>query len=57
MPKYRIAILPGDGVGKDVVEATMIVLDKIGLDADYVVRRHRLGFLVPEKGTRCPTGP
>src|SRR5512136_3105836 len=36
MPKYKIAILPGDGVGKDVVEATMIVLDKIGLDAQYI---------------------
>jgi len=36
MPKYKIAILPGDGVGKDVVEATMIVLDKVGLDAQYV---------------------
>jgi len=36
MPKYKIAVLPGDGVGKDVVEATMIVLDKIGLDARFV---------------------
>jgi 3-isopropylmalate dehydrogenase len=36
MPKYKIAILPGDGVGKDVVEATMIVLDKVGLDAKYI---------------------
>jgi len=36
MPKYKITILPGDGVGKDVVEATMIVLDKVGLDAEYV---------------------
>jgi len=36
MPKYKIAILPGDGVGRDVVEATMIVLDKAGLDAQYV---------------------
>ncbi|MBN1223669.1 MAG: isocitrate/isopropylmalate dehydrogenase family protein [Candidatus Aminicenantes bacterium] len=36
MPKYRIAVLPGDGVGKDVVEAAMIVLEKIELDADYV---------------------
>ena len=35
MPKYKIAILPGDGVGKDVVESAMIVLDKIGLDAQY----------------------
>src|SRR5512136_1166865 len=36
MPKYKIAILPGDGVGKDVVEATMIVLAKVGLDAQYL---------------------
>ncbi|MGA2533483.1 MAG: isocitrate/isopropylmalate dehydrogenase family protein [Candidatus Aminicenantales bacterium] len=36
MPKYKIAILPGDGVGKDVVESAMIVLDKIGLDAEYI---------------------
>jgi len=36
MPKYRIAVLPGDGVGKDVMEAAMIVLEKIGLDAEYV---------------------
>lgn len=36
MPKYKIAILPGDGVGKDVIEATMIVLDKVSLDAKYV---------------------
>jgi len=36
MPKYRIALLPGDGIGKDVMEAAMIVLEKTGLDAEYV---------------------
>jgi len=36
MPRYKIALLPGDGVGKDVVEAAMIVLESIGLDAEYV---------------------
>ncbi len=36
MPKYKIAVLPGDGVGKDVVEATMIVLERVGLEAEYV---------------------
>jgi len=35
MAKYKIAWLPGDGVGNDVMEAAKIVLDKIGLDADY----------------------
>jgi isocitrate/isopropylmalate dehydrogenase len=36
MPRFKIAVLPGDGVGKDVIEATMIVLDKIALDAEYL---------------------
>lgn len=35
MAKYRIAWMPGDGVGNDVMEAARIVLDKIGLDAEY----------------------
>ncbi len=36
MAKYRIAWLPGDGVGKDVVEAARIVLDALKLDAEYI---------------------
>jgi isocitrate/isopropylmalate dehydrogenase len=36
MSKYTIAWLPGDGIGKDVMDATRIVLDKIHLDAEYV---------------------
>jgi 3-isopropylmalate dehydrogenase len=36
MAKYKIAWMPGDGVGKDVLEAAKIVLDKIGLDAEYL---------------------
>jgi isocitrate/isopropylmalate dehydrogenase len=35
MPKYKIAWLPGDGVGVEVMEAARIVLDRIGFDADY----------------------
>lgn len=35
MAKYRVALLPGDGIGKDVMEAAKIVLDAVGLDADY----------------------
>ena len=37
MPKYRIAVLPGDGVGVEVMEAARIVLDKMRFDAEYVV--------------------
>lgn len=36
MSKYRIAWLPGDGVGKDVMEAAKIVLDQVKLDAEYI---------------------
>jgi isocitrate/isopropylmalate dehydrogenase len=35
-PKYRIAWLPGDGIGVDVLEAARIVLDKLQLDAEYI---------------------
>ncbi len=34
--KYKIAIVPGDGIGKEVMEATLFVLDSLGIDFDYV---------------------
>jgi isocitrate/isopropylmalate dehydrogenase len=36
MAKYKIAWLPGDGVGVDVMDAARLVLDRIGLDAEYI---------------------
>jgi len=36
MPKYKIAWLPGDGIGVDVMDAARIVLDRIDLDAEYI---------------------
>ena len=36
MPKYKIAWLPGDGVGNDVMEATRKVLDALKFDAEYI---------------------
>jgi len=35
MAKHKIGWLLGDGVGRDVMEAARIVLDKLGFDADY----------------------
>jgi isocitrate/isopropylmalate dehydrogenase len=35
MAKYRIAWMPGDGIGQDVMEAARIVLDALRLDAEY----------------------
>jgi len=36
MTKYKIAWLPGDGIGRDVMDAAKIVLDAIDLDAEYI---------------------
>jgi len=36
MAKYKIAWLPGDGVGNDVMEAAKIVLDATSFDAEYI---------------------
>jgi 3-isopropylmalate dehydrogenase len=36
MAKYKIAWLPGDGVGREVMDAARIVLDRVGFEADYV---------------------
>lgn len=35
MAKHKIAWMPGDGVGNDVMKATRTVLDALGLDAEY----------------------
>jgi isocitrate/isopropylmalate dehydrogenase len=35
MAKYRIAWMPGDGIGQDVMEAARLVLDRLRLDAEY----------------------
>ena len=36
MKKHWIGWLPGDGIGKEVIEAARIVLDHLGFDAEYV---------------------
>lgn len=36
MPRYTIAWMPGDGVGKDVMDAARIVLDRMKFDAEYL---------------------
>ncbi len=36
MPRYKIAWLPGDGVGVDVMDATKIVLEALKFDAQYI---------------------
>ena len=33
---YKIAVIPGDGIGKEVMQATITVLDELGINFDYV---------------------
>ena len=34
--KYQIAVIPGDGIGKEGMEATISVLDELDVDFDYI---------------------
>ena len=34
--KYQIAIVPGDGIGKEVMEAAIYILDSLGIDFEYI---------------------
>lgn len=36
MARYRIALLPGDGIGREVMEAAQLILERLALDAEYV---------------------
>lgn len=36
MAKYKVAWLPGDGVGHEVMDCTRLVLDKLNFDAEYI---------------------
>lgn len=32
---YKIAVIPGDGIGKEVMEATLHILEALGVELDY----------------------
>ena len=54
MAKYRIAWMPGDGVGNDVMEATRIVLDRMNFDAEYMSPVTSAGNFGARRVTRFP---
>lgn len=53
--KYQIAVVPGDGIGREVMDATLMVLDSLGIDFEYVYGEagdeclERTGTALPEK--------
>ncbi|MEM0457157.1 MAG: isocitrate/isopropylmalate dehydrogenase family protein [Nitrososphaerota archaeon] len=36
MAKYKIAVLPGDGIGVEVIKAALMVLEAANFDAEYI---------------------
>jgi isocitrate dehydrogenase (NAD+) len=54
MAKQTITVIPGDGIGPDIIDATIKVLDKAGCDFEYeyadagLVALENHGDLVPE---------
>ena len=36
MSKRRIAIVPGDGIGPEIMKATLAILEAVGFEAEYV---------------------
>ena len=48
MSKHRIAVVPGDGIGPEITEATINILEAAGFDADWVFFEAGLGAV--EKG-------
>jgi isocitrate dehydrogenase (NAD+) len=48
MPKHRIAIIPGDGIGPEIMKATLEILEAGGFHAEYV--EFEAGLPAIEKG-------
>ena len=39
---YKLAVIPGDGIGPDVVEQTLLVLDKVGEKFGHTFQYHKV---------------
>lgn len=48
MGKHQIGIIPGDGIGPEITQATLAILDAVGFEADYIYLEGGLGAV--EKG-------
>lgn len=48
MAKHRIAILPGDGIGPEIMRATLAILEAVGFDSEYI--ELEAGLAAIEKG-------
>ena len=54
---YKLAVIPGDGIGPDVVEQTLLVLDKVGEKFGHTFQYHKVlagGCAIDATGGRLP---
>ena len=55
--EYKIAVIPGDGIGPEVIAETVKVLDKVGEKYDYKLNYEYVlagGCAIDQKGTPLP---
>lgn len=54
---YKLAVIPGDGIGPDVVEQTLLVLDKVGEKFGHTFQYHKVlagGCAIDATGSCLP---
>lgn len=54
---YKLAVIPGDGIGPEVVEQTLKVLDKVGTKFGHTFEYTKVlagGCAIDEKGECLP---
>ena len=57
---YKLAVIPGDGIGPDVVEQTLLVLDKVGEKFGHTFQYHKVlagGCAIDATGGCLPQEP
>ncbi len=55
--EYKLAVIPGDGIGPDVIEQTLLVLDKVGEKFGHTFHYHKVlagGCAIDKYGTSLP---
>ena len=56
---YQIAVIPGDGIGREVMQATIEVLNSLDIDFEYVYGDagdeclERTGTALPSETLKC----
>ena len=52
---HPVTLIPGDGTGPEMAEATRRVLDATGVEINWDVQEAGVDVMASTAGTRCPT--